>query len=165
MHELTEQLQADRKAELFFKESHDELEAKLRNEIRPDNMIPSLPRSPCVRVKATGEVLPWHQTFADHPELCECCNEDGSPFDPAQAVQPVERSKFQASDSLNTVLPRVDGVGDDRTPPVGIADKLLGTTFAEDFTTETRRDAMPLPEQEEPVAVDDLVKAVFEKNV
>lgn len=162
MHKMTEQLQTDRKEQLYFKESHDKREQFFKNVVHPDNDLPPLPRSPCVRVKATGEIFPWHSSFADHPELCECCNEDGSPFDPANAMQPVARL---VSTEMNTDISHVEGVGDERTPAVGIADKLLGTSFATDYTQETRREAMTLPEQNEPVPVDDLVKAVFAANV
>lgn len=162
MHELTRQLQDDRKEQLFYKESHDRREQFFRNEIHPDNDLPPLPRSPCIKVKATGEIFPWHSTFAEHPELCECCYEDGSPFNVNDAIKPVERV---VSKEINTDISHVEGVGDERTPAVGIADKLLGTETATDYTQETVREALTLPPQEEPVPVDDLVKAVFAANV
>lgn len=46
------------------------------------NVNPPLPHSPCVKVKATGLILPWNELLADQSDICECCDETGN-TDPA----------------------------------------------------------------------------------
>lgn len=46
------------------------------------NVNPPLPHSPCVKVKATGLILPWNELLADQSDICECCDENGN-TDPA----------------------------------------------------------------------------------
>lgn len=43
---------------------------------------PPLPPSPCIRVKATGEIHEWAPFFANRPDMCENCDEYGN-TDPA----------------------------------------------------------------------------------
>lgn len=39
---------------------------------------PPLPPSPCIKVKATGEIHEWAPFFASRPDLCENCDEYGN---------------------------------------------------------------------------------------
>lgn len=43
---------------------------------------PPLPPSPCIKIKATGEIHEWAPFFASRPDLCENCDEHGN-TDPA----------------------------------------------------------------------------------
>lgn len=42
------------------------------------NADPPLPHSPCLRIKATGRVLPWNELLAEQRDLAECCDANGN---------------------------------------------------------------------------------------
>lgn len=63
------------------------------------NVNPPLPPSPCVRVKATGMILPWNELLAEQSDLCECCDENGN-TDPA-AWQPKVRTVVVPDEELH----------------------------------------------------------------
>ena len=162
MHDMTRQLQSDREAEAYFQQTHAEHDAYLRNTVKANNwqQLP-LEKSPCVRVKKTGKILGWTEALAERPDLCECCNEDGSPWVPTRQQPVVEPPK------MNVTIERKP-VGDEHTSPVGMASELLGVAenFSRDFTEPTtRKEALPLPKQETAVAVDELVQAVFKDQM
>lgn len=79
--EFVSNLQNDRAAQNYFDQQHDERMAELAN-MNPANSAPALGRAPCVRIKATGMILPWHPDFAARPDLVEDCDENGN-TDPA----------------------------------------------------------------------------------
>ena len=66
----------------FTYQEYDERIADLRAMGAANWQQPPLPISPCIRVKATGEVHEWSQFFAERPDLCENCDEHGN-TDPA----------------------------------------------------------------------------------
>lgn len=42
------------------------------------NLNPPLPRSPYLRNKVTGRVLPWNELLSEQTELMECCDSTGN---------------------------------------------------------------------------------------
>lgn len=149
----------DREDNLVLRKSHQQLVAEIRD-MNPDNWrLPPVPCAPCVRVKATGEILPWTDGFASRPDLVDPCDAEGNILTAAPAAKP-------APVKLNTNIGRKP-VGDEHTSPVGMASDLLGVAenFSQDYTEPTTvKEALPLPKQETSVAVDDLIKAVFKDN-
>ena len=140
--EFTSQMQNDRAAQNYFHQQHDERMAELEA-MRPANAVPALGRAPCVRIKATGMILPWHPDFAAH--------------DPAP------------SQGVAIVLPkdRVD-VHDEHTSPVGLASEKLGVgkDFSVDYTSElTRKESLVIPEQAPGTSVTDVVDATLSDKV
>lgn len=43
-----------------------------------ENVIPTLPHSPCLKIRKTGVVLPWNELLAEQGTLVECCDENGN---------------------------------------------------------------------------------------
>lgn len=46
------------------------------------NLNPPLPRSPFLRNKVTGRIMPWNELLSEQTELMECCDAEGN-TDPA----------------------------------------------------------------------------------
>lgn len=140
-------------------ESYDEYYNKLQ-EMRPENAVDPLPHSPCIRIKKTGVIWPWNEDFACRPDLCECCNEDGSPW-PGAPVKVTPPPVINA-----TVEPM--RVQNDHTSPVGLAHEKLGIdkSYAVDYSQgASSRGAFPIPKQEAPIDVSSIIDAVFNSNV
>lgn len=62
--------------------SYDDMAEELRAMQAANWMLPPLEVSPCVRLKDSGEIHVWSPFFAERPELCENCDENGN-TDPA----------------------------------------------------------------------------------
>lgn len=78
-HPVVRQMQQDRIMGNFsFSEDYEERMADLRKMGAKNWEQPPLPVSPCVRVKATGEIHVWSEFFASRPDLCENCDEQGN---------------------------------------------------------------------------------------
>lgn len=143
--------------------SHIEREAKLR-EMHPDNWSRKpLPHAPCVRVKRTGEILPWTDGFAERSDLCEACDIHGN-TDPASWGGVVSTPVSAAPVEINTTVPERQQ-GDIHAPDIKTAPSKLGLdkNFAQDFTEPvTRNEALRLPAQKAVgLSVNDIVDAVF----
>ena len=164
--EFTSQMQNDRAAQNYFHQQHDERMAELEA-MRPANAVPALGRAPCVRIKATGMILPWHPDFANRPDLVEDCDENGN-TDPASWG-----ATFKAHDPAPAqgvvVLPKNRvAVHDEHTSPVGLASERLGVgkEFSVDYTSElTRKESLVIPEQAPGTTVTDVVDATLSAKV
>lgn len=143
-----------------FAEANAEYMQDLIN-MKPANSQPLLKKSPYVKIKATGEIMPWSDSFSLHPELCENCDEHGNPcegIDPPHEEQPVV---------MNTKLVNKN-VGDEHTSPVGMASEVLGVApeYSRDFTERTTvKESFTLPPQQQSVDVNKLIDAMFKDNV
>lgn len=142
-----------------IQKSHQEQEARLRA-MQPDNWDrPPVPRAPCLRVKSTGEILPWTEYFAARPDLCEACDVDGN-TDPASWGAGAEPVSAPTEPRINVQAPpRSDSP--DFTP---LREAGLPEAFTRDYTAPelTKRDALTLPAQDAPgLTVDSVVAAVF----
>ena len=140
-------------------ESQDEFYNRLQ-EMHPDNTS-VLPHSPFIKIKKTGVIWPWSEEFAARPDLCECCNEDGSPWTGARPV--VQSAPVQ----VNGVIERMN-VNNEHASPVGMASEKLGVdqSFSQDFSRANgSKEALPLPEQSTSVDVGSIIDAVFQTNV
>lgn len=84
--------------QLLEMQSFDERQAYAKK-LGVRNVNPPLPPSPCVRIKATGMVLPWNELLAEQSDLCECCDETGN-TDPA-AWQPKVRQHVVPDEELH----------------------------------------------------------------
>ena len=140
-------------------ETQDEFYHRLQ-EMHPDN-DDKLPRSPFIRIKKTGVIWPWNEDFADRPDLCECCNEDGSPW--VDTHTPPKQQPVQ----VNGVIER-KAVNNEHASPVGMASETLGVDkeFSQDFSRANgSKEALPLPEQSTSVSIGSILDAVFSQNV
>lgn len=72
------QMQHDRLIGNIQKTSAEARAAELRNMGAANWVNPPLPPSPCLRVKATGEIIEWSPSFAERSDLCENCDEHGN---------------------------------------------------------------------------------------
>lgn len=164
--EFTSQLQNDRAAQNYFNQQHDERMAELAN-MNPANSAPALGRAPCVKVKATGMVLPWHPDFANRPDLVEDCDENGN-TDPASWGAKIEAHDPAPAQGV-VVLPKNRvAVHDEHTSPVGLASERLGVgkEFSVDYTSElTRKESLVIPEQAPGTSVTDVVDATLSDKV
>ena len=141
-------------------ESYDEYYNRLQ-EMDPDNAVEPLPHSPCVKVKKTGVIWQWNEEFASRPDLCECCNEDGTPWvgntPPAPKAEPV----------INTKLEEMR-VNNDHATAVGLASEQLGVdrSYSVDYSQSgSSRGSFKIPEQPESVEVNSVIDAIFNNNV
>ena len=89
------QLQQDRLMGNFETTSYENNVAGLRAVDAANWRTPPLPPSPCIRVKATGEIHEWAPFFANRPDICENCDEFGN-TDPA-AWQGRRSPQFEAN--------------------------------------------------------------------
>ena len=143
-----------------FTESYAESYARLQA-MNPSNTT-VLPRSPCIRVKKTGVIWPWSEEFAARPDLCECCNEDGSPWEdktPVAKPEPVQ---------VNGVIERPK-INNEHTIAVGQASEKLGVdaSFSQDFSVAdgTTYEAMPLPKQKSSGPIGAIIDAMFDNQM
>lgn len=165
--EFTSQMQNDRAAQNYFHQQHDERMAELEA-MRPANAVPALGRAPCVRIKATGMILPWHPDFAARPDLVEDCDANGNTDPASWGAKPAAHDPAP-SQGVAIVLPkdRVD-VHDEHTSPVGLASEKLGVgkDFSIDYTSElTRKESLVIPEQAPGTSVTDVVDATLSDKV
>lgn len=140
-------------------ESQNEFYNKLQ-EMHPNNTV-VLEHSPYIKIKKTGVIWPWSEAFAERPDLCECCNADGSPWTGAPAAAPAKPV------AVNGVITRTN-INNEHAAPVGLASEKLGVdkSFSQDFSRANgSHEAMPLPEQSESVDVGSIIDAVFKTNV
>lgn len=72
------QLQQDRIIGNGAFESYDQQKAQMSAVNAVNWNRPPLPPSPCIKIKATGEIHEWSSFFADRPDLCENCDENGN---------------------------------------------------------------------------------------
>lgn len=160
MNEMTEKLQQDRREMRFYEEDHKRRLQELRDLHAANWETPPLPESPCVKIKKTGEVMMWCQAFADRPDLCENCDENGN-TDPAAWGGRKPPTPVVKPPILNTVLEREP----DASIPLAKAQEMGIVQDPQQFKTyEEHTNALTLPEQEQPTAVDALVHALFETN-
>lgn len=147
--------------EAFFQRQHQMQEQRLRD-MHPANWEnPPLPRSKYLRIKSTGEVVLWHAMFANRPDLCDCCDEQGNIL-PPESVVPEDPAPI-----LNTRIDKTPSY-DRHAPPVGALSQMFGLAepFSGDFTEKTtRNDAFVLPQQNSSVDMSTLISAVFKDNV
>jgi len=128
-------------------------------EARSD-VIEPLPQSPCLKIKKTGQIVPWHSSFAQHPDLCECCDKYGKPWKGPSA--PVQEKPV-----INTDISHVN-VRNDHTVPVGIASERLGVDkqFSQDFSQPSgNKDAFRIPEQSTSMDMSSIINACFQDNI
>jgi hypothetical protein len=79
--------------------------------MKPANMQESLPRSQYLKVKKTGEIIPWCEQFASFPDLVDCCDADGNIIRipgsgtprPTASIQPKQETAA-VSDLVSSVL-------------------------------------------------------------
>lgn len=165
--EFVSNLQNDRAAQNYFNQQHDERMAKLA-EMDPANSVPALGRAPCVRIKATGMILPWHPDFAARPDLVEDCDENGN-TDPASWGATFKAHDPAPAQGVAIVLPKDRAaVHDEHTSPVGLARERLGVgkEFSVDYTSElTRKESLVIPEQAPGTSVTDVVDATLSDKV
>lgn len=156
---ITDSIRTQMSTDGMQQQSASDLHAELYK-MHPSNAQPPLPRSPMLRLKATGEIFPWCEQFASRPDLVDCCDSDGN-------VITIPEGMSTPAAVYNTDLSRPN-VGDDRTPTVGLASEVLGVDAEHsiDYTEKTNiKDAFPLPKQEQSVAVSDLIAAVIKDNL
>lgn len=90
-------------------EEADEMASRLR-ELNADNwgLVPLEP-APCVRVKATGEIFTWSESFACRPDLCENCDIHGN-TDPAmwkKTTPPMEETPKKSDEPDYSKVPDI----------------------------------------------------------
>lgn len=145
----------------FFREQHAQRMQHMRD-MHPSNWEQEpLPRSRYLRIKSTGEVILWHEIFANRPDLCDCCDEQGNIIQREQ-VTPVTPPPV-----MNTRLTSPQS-HDHHAPETGLAAAKLGVPvpYSGDFTEPTtRNEAMRIPEQNSSVDMSALISAVFKDNV
>lgn len=157
--ELKNIMRQDRENGDVFSESRAEYYQRLQD-MKPSNG-PVLEHSPCIRVKKTGVIWPWTEEFAARPDLCECCNEDGSAWTGAPVEPAVEPPV------VNGVIDRKP-VRNEHTSAVGMASETLGVDkeFSTDFSVNSNsKEALPLPEQKSSLEIGSILDAVFANNV
>lgn len=77
-HAVVRQMKEDRQLGNFTHENYDARVAKLQEMGAANWEQPPLPISPCIRLKSTGEIHEWSEFFANRPDLCENCDEQGN---------------------------------------------------------------------------------------
>ena len=120
-----------------------------------------LPHSPCIKIKKTGVIWPWSEEFASRPDLCDCCNEDGTPWVDNRVPEQ------QAPVAVNGVIERKN-VNNEHATAVGLAGEKLGVgkEFSQDYSRANgSKEALPLPEQQQSVDIGSIIDAVFATNV
>ena len=68
-----------------------------------ENILPPLPRSKYVKIKASGRILPWDQLLAEQPTLVECCDVNGN-TDPSAWMPDVEPGELSDEEQRLLVL-------------------------------------------------------------
>ena len=157
--DIQNSMKQDRTNGFVQTESQAEFYQKLQD-MHPDNNR-VLPRSPCIKIKKTGVIWPWSEEFASRPDLCDCCNADGSPWTDNRPVPQ------QAPVAVNGVIERKN-VNNEHATAVGMACEKLGVgkEFSQDFSRANgSKDALPLPKQQESVDIGAIIDAVFATNV
>ena len=141
-------------------------------EMRPDNMLPDLPLSPCVLVikgPGRGQIHRWSKAFSKRSDICVNCDEHGNTDPAAWQVQqpPPPPSALQA---YRDQLPRnaYAGPAPGATPQTHMAAQVLGADSrpVPNYTDPTEYGAaMPLIETQGAPTVADATQAAFNEGM
>lgn len=139
-------------------ESYDSQKAMLSALDAYNWKYPPIRQAPCLKVKATGEILPWNEAFAMRGDLCVACDENGN-TDPASWET---RGAATSAMTPEQMLPPAPSglhfnfrefVPEDNH--ISMASCLLGipTEYAQDFSDriDARGAALPIPPVNVPV--------------
>lgn len=146
---VTHEMQQDRQMGNFTFQEYDERIAHLRELGAANWQHPPLPISPCIRLKATGEVFEWTPAFAARPDLCENCDATGN-TNPA-AWQGKRSAQLTSDGRMPDIYGSPDGIAVARETPSTPPEKSKPSVeapqdlhfFFDEFSTGALPDSTP----------------------